>query len=302
MGRALVAGWFSFDEVVATVGDLMGRDVTLRWLQEAGWDCDAAVAPYMGEGVDWRQVDPAEYDLLVFTTGPLSDTGLMHALLDRFAGRRRWAVNVSLVAPGMRDRFDRVWERDGAGPARPDQAFTAAADLRPVLAVAYAPEQAEYGAGRHGQVGDTVRRWLEQRRLAAVELDMDMYAAHRHPRTPGQVESLVARSDVVVSMRLHGTVLGLRHGRPVVVLDPIEGGGKLTSLARLLDWPCLLPSDRVSAAALDEALAWCRTPTARERAARCRDAAVAGAERVHREVTDAARAVLPESAAVRDRV
>ena len=57
--RVLLAGWFSFDEVIATVGDELGADVVTGWLTDLGIDHDIAWAPYMERGVDWRDVDPA---------------------------------------------------------------------------------------------------------------------------------------------------------------------------------------------------------------------------------------------------
>jgi hypothetical protein len=93
--RVLLAGWFSFDEVIATVGDELGADVVARWLTELGVDHDVAWAPYLERGVDWRDVDPAAYTHLVFVSGPLADRPLLRELTETFAGVRRWAVNVS---------------------------------------------------------------------------------------------------------------------------------------------------------------------------------------------------------------
>src|SRR5438445_690828 len=78
-----------------------------------------------------------------------------------------------------------------------------------------------------------------------------------HPRRAEQVEALVRRADVVVSMRLHGLVLGLKHERPVIACDPIEGGAKVSGQAEALGWPLVLPTETVSASALDAALERC---------------------------------------------
>ena len=58
--RVLVAGWFSFDEVVATIGDELGADTVVGWLTDLDVPFDVAEAPYLGSGVDWREVDPAD--------------------------------------------------------------------------------------------------------------------------------------------------------------------------------------------------------------------------------------------------
>jgi hypothetical protein len=93
--RVPVAGWFSSDEVIATVGDELGADVVVRWLTDLGIDHDVAWAPYLERGVDWRDVDPVAYAHLVFVSGPLADRPLLRELTETFAGVRRWAVNVS---------------------------------------------------------------------------------------------------------------------------------------------------------------------------------------------------------------
>lgn len=292
--RALVTGWFSFAEVIATVGDQLGARATAQWLTEAGWGVDVAVAPYMGEGVDWRRIDPGDYDLLVFTTGPLTDTALLHDLLDRFAHCPAWALNVSPLGEHIVTRFDRVWPRDGGarpGPVAHAEIATAVAgpSATPVVGIAYAPEQPEYRGGRHADVRATVSAWARESRLADVELEMDMYAEHRYPREPAQIEALIGRTDAVVSMRLHAAVLALALGRPVVAVDAIAGGGKVSQQMSHLGWPCVLQPGQLSAAALDDALAWCRSDLAAKQVEESRQLALDDVAALADEVRDAAR-------------
>jgi Polysaccharide pyruvyl transferase len=268
--RVLVAGWFSFDEVVATVGDELGAEAVVGWLAELGVAHDVAWAPYLGRGVHWRDVDPAAYTHLVFVSGPLADRPLLRELSAAFAGAQRWAVNVSVVEETARALFDRVWERDAAGLARPDLAIDGPVPEAPVLAVAFAPGQAEYGArSRADRVRAVLEDWLACRALPWFELDMDLFA-RPHPRRPAQVEALVRRADVVVSMRLHGLVLGLKYGRPVIACDPVAGGAKVASQAAALGWPEVLDAGALTPAALDAALTRCLAaagdvPAARDR-------------------------------------
>ncbi|TFV63686.1 polysaccharide pyruvyl transferase family protein [Geodermatophilus sp. DF01-2] len=252
--RVLLAGWFSFDEVIATVGDELGADVVAGWLTERRIDHDVAWAPYLARGVDWRDVDPADYTHLVFVSGPLADRPLLRELAEAFAGAQRWAVNVSVVEESARELFDRVWERDAAGLARPDLAVEGPTPEAPVIAVAFTPTQGEYGERSQAErVRGAIEEWLAGRALPWFELDMDLFEKP-HPRRPAQVEALVRRADVVVSMRLHALVLGLKHGRPVIACDPIAGGAKVTSQASALDWPLVLPAEELTAEALDAAL------------------------------------------------
>jgi hypothetical protein len=255
-----VAGWFSFDEVIATVGDELGADVVAGWLMELGVPFDVAEAPYLGSGVHWREADPADYTHLVFVSGPISTEPLLRDLCAAFDRCARWAVNVSVVEEAGRALFHRVWERDAPGLARPDLAIHAVAGPRPtppVVAVAFAPFQTEYGdRSQSDQVRGVIEEWLAARALPWFELTMDLYEKP-HRRRPEQVETLIGRADVVVSMRLHALALGLKHGKPVIAVDAVAGGAKVTAQAGALGWPLVLPGEDLAPAALDAALSRC---------------------------------------------
>ena len=236
----LVAGWFSFDEVIATVGDELAAESVAGWLRELGVGHDVAWAPYLARGVRWRDVDPADYTHLIFVSGPIREGSLVHELCDAFVGCQRWAVNVSVVDDTACSLFHQVRERDAATGeeraqvTRCDLAIGAGESDAPVVAVAFAPVQAEYGErSRAESVRAVIEEWLATRALPWFELPMDLYD-RPHARRPAQGESLVRRADVVVSMRLHGLVLGIKHGRPVIACDPIAGGAKVRSQAEAL--------------------------------------------------------------------
>jgi Polysaccharide pyruvyl transferase len=261
--RALVTGWFSFEEVIATIGDGLGAEVVSGWLAEQGIDHDVAWAPYLDRGVHWRDVDPAAYTHLLFVTGPVRERPLLRELTGTFASARRLAVNVSVVEEAGREMFDAVWERDAPpsggrpGVVRPDLALEGAGGDAPVVAVAFTPAQAEYGERSQAErVRGAIEEWLAVRGLPWFELAMDLFEKP-HPRRAEQVEALVRRADVVVSMRLHGLVLGLKHDRPVIGCDPITGGAKVSGQAEALGWPVVLPPEEVTPAALDAALERC---------------------------------------------
>ncbi|MGY1847779.1 MULTISPECIES: polysaccharide pyruvyl transferase family protein [unclassified Blastococcus] len=281
--RVLVAGWFSFDEVIATVGDELGADAVAGWLTELGIDHDVAWAPYLGRGVHWRDVDPADYTHLVFTTGPVGrDLAPLRELTATFATARRLAVNVSVVDDAVRSMFDEVWERDAPDITRPDLAVEGPAPEAPVLAVAFAPVQGEYGdRSRADRVRGVIEEWLAARALPWFPIDTDLFDKP-HPRRPAQVEALLRRADAVVSMRLHGLVLGLKNDRPVIACDPIAGGAKVTGQARALDWPLVLDAEEVTAESLDEALARCLSGDLADAVTRSRLRGAAGIEEARR--------------------
>jgi hypothetical protein len=252
--RVLVTGWFSFDEVIATIGDELGADVVVGWLTELGIDHDVAWAPYLGRGPHWRDLDATDYTHLVFVSGPLMDMPLVRELTAAFDHAQRWAVNVSVVPDDASGLFHRVWARDAPGLARPDLAIGTATPDVPVVAVAFAPTQEEYGDRSQADgVRATIEGWLGARGMSWFELDMDLYAKPNE-RFPAQVEALVRRADVLVSMRLHGLVLGLTHGVPVIACDAIAGGAKVSAQAAALGWPVVLRAGEIDPTTLDAAL------------------------------------------------
>jgi hypothetical protein len=252
--RVLVTGWFSFDEVVATIGDELGADVVIGWLTELGVEHDVAWAPYLGRGPHWRDLDPTEYTHLVFVSGPLMDMPLLRELTAAFGSAQRIAVNVSAVPDDARPLFHQVWERDAPGLARPDLAIGTTTPDVPVVAVAFAPAQEEYGSrSRADAVRATIDGWLRARAMPWFELDMDLFDKP-YERFPAQVEALIRRADVVVSMRLHALVLGLAHGVPVIACDAVAGGAKVSAQAAALGWPVVLLAGEIDPTTLDAAL------------------------------------------------
>jgi hypothetical protein len=68
--------------------------------------------------------------------------------------------------------------------------------------------------------------------------------------------------DAVVTTRLHGLVLGLKAGVPVLAVDPVAGGGKVTAQGKALGWPVVAAEDAGDTALLDSRLKWCLSPEA----------------------------------------
>jgi Polysaccharide pyruvyl transferase len=274
--KSLVAGWFSFDEVVATVGDLLARDVLCGWLERAGIAYEVANAPLVGGGVDWRTVDPATCDRVIFVCGPFGRRPLLEELVEHFGGRPLVGVNLSMLeGEAGWDPFDLLFERDGGDgrPTRPDLAFLAPRPpTLPITAVLLAQPQAEYGKGLHGAAAAAIARLPDPRSTALFHTDTDLIDAERI-RGAAEVVSLVGLADVVVTTRLHGMVLSLREGVPAVAIDAIPGGAKVIRQAAALGWPAALRADELSDEALGEAWDYCRTEAARGRARECAEQA-----------------------------
>ncbi|HSH58424.1 MAG TPA: polysaccharide pyruvyl transferase family protein [Acidimicrobiales bacterium] len=265
--RALVAGFFSFRRGAATAGDLLARDVTCEWLDEAGLPYDVAVAPPFVGGVDWRAVDPRRYSHLIFVCGPFLDDRGQRALLGRFPHCRLLGLNLSMLAPGGRNPFDVLLERDSPNTGRPDITLCSSSPKVPVVGFCLR-EHAEGTREAHA----AIRRLLNGREMSVVEIDTRLDTNTTGLRSAAEVESLLARMDVVVTTRLHGMVLALRNGVPVIAIDPQPGGQKIRRQAETIGWPLVFNGEALTDESLQEAFSFCLTPAAREAARECADA------------------------------
>lgn len=273
--RVLVTGWSSVLHGEATAGDVLAMRTVERSLRTSGIRHDTAWSRVMCPpgGLALDDADPREYSHLVFVCGPATGEAVLD-LHERFAHCTRIAVGVSVLDPGdpAVAGFHRVIPRDHPDTEpRPDLAAVAPqrdTPAMPVLGVLLTGGQREYGARRrHEAVTDAVRPWLDG--LDAGLLDLDTRLDPRDWRlasSPEQFHAVLTRLDAVVSMRMHGLVLGLKAAVPVVALDPVAGGGKVTAQARALDWPAVLGAEDLTPEALDRSLAWCLSAEGRARA------------------------------------
>lgn len=269
----LLTGWSGVVHGEATAGDVLSMAAVAGSLDQAGIACDTGWSEVMCPpgGLDLANADPAAYTHLVWACGPLSGTPVLQTAA-RFAGCRRIAVGVSVLDPDdpAVAAFDTVIARDTEGASgQVDLAARPVSGSVPVVGVFLSSGQHEYRARRrHEQVNTALGNWLGSRDLAALPLDTRLDPRDwRLATTPAQLESVVRRVDVVVTTRLHGLVLALKNGVPVVAVDPVTGGAKVTAQARAWNWP-VLSADDLTETVLDSALAHAQSEVGRSIARR----------------------------------
>jgi hypothetical protein len=272
--KVLIAGWFSFTDGHATAGDILTRDVACEWLQQAGFSYDIAVAPPFQAGVDWRSVDPRDYQYVLFVCGPFQNGELEQEFLSHFRGCRLIGLNLSMNIPlDTWNPWDFLIERDSSETAHPDIAFYSNQELVPVIGVCLV--EAYEGATVMVEAANAaIDRLMSSRPVSVVEIDTRLDANSTRLRSPAEIEALIARMDVVVTTRLHGTVLALKNGVPVVAIDPEAGGAKIQRQASIIGWPVVFNVDTLTDEALQNALNYCLTDSARAKARECRERAI----------------------------
>jgi hypothetical protein len=270
----------------ATAGDLMACEVACDWLRSAGHTFDVALAPPFTGGVDWRTVDPNAYSHLVFVCGPFRNIGpAITDFLKCFAHCRRIGLDLSMIEPVEAwNPFDLLLERDSNRAARPDISFLCCQGRLPVVGVCLVHPQKEYrDRGRHEVANEAIRRLLAVREVAAVPIDTRLDENSTGLRTTREVESLIARMDMLLTTRLHGTVLALKNGVPALAVDPIAGGAKIRRQAETVGWPVVFTADAIDDAALQQAFDYCLTAPARAKALACAEHARGQLSRVRDE-------------------
>jgi hypothetical protein len=276
--RALIIG------LLSTVGDIEVLEQVQAELSVAGIAYD--VAPYKPRirvgnpaWLDARTADPDAYTHLIVVCGPFTQT-MFHKerdLFNRFAHCVWVGVNLSMLDPlASFNPFDALIERDSDAISRPDLSLLHRSERVPVVGICLAGTQPEYGSRQdHHLAEEKIRSLLKRRNVAVLELDTKWPQARNSAgiANVAQFESLCARVDVLATTRLHGMVLALKNGVPVVAVDAVIGGDKVTRQAEVLHWPEVFAVDAVSDAELDLALDRCLAASAKKAALDCAEAA-----------------------------
>jgi hypothetical protein len=265
--RVLLVGWFSFENSDSTAGDFLVCDVVRQWLVLAGHSCDVALAaPFQG-GVDLNRVDPHHYSHVVFVCGPFMQNAFEAQFLGRFAECFVVGVNLTLPIPlDVWNPFDFLVERDSSHAAHPDLAFASVQKRVPVTGVCLVEP---YDGAIVDVANMAVERLIAAREMAVVPIDTRLDINATGLRTKDEVESILARMAVVITTRLHGTILALKNGVPALAIDPEQGGAKFKRQAETIGWPVVFTADALDERSLQEALDYCLSDTARAKAREC---------------------------------
>jgi hypothetical protein len=279
--KVLVTGWFSFEQMGASAGDLLARDLVCSWLENAACNYDVAVASPFSDGIDWRDSHANDYSAVIFICGPFGNGPPVTDFLEYFSDVPLIGLNLSMLQGlDVWNPFHLLLERDSSETRRPDLVFLTRQPKVPVVGLILVHPQEEYGDRAMHQVADNaLQRLIESREMAVIPIDTRLDENQAGLRTAAEVESLIAKTDVVLTTRLHGMVLAIKNGVPPLVVDPIAGGAKILRQAETIGWPVVLKADDISDAKLDEAFDYCLSDEARSstrECQRCAESALSG--------------------------
>ena len=284
----LVSGWFSFENMGATAGDLIACDVLCNWLTSAGISYEIAYAPPFDGGVRWQHTDPGKYTHIIFVCGPFGNGWPVTEFLEHFKGVKLVGLNLTLLESLEQwNPFEFCYERDSASSHRPDITFASCSERIPVVGVILAHLQKEYGSrSKHAEANEAIQNLVSSRHIVRIDIDTSLENNAGGLKTPEEIESLIAKMDIVVTTRLHGLALSIKNGVPVVALDPIEGGDKITRQARSIGWPVVFSPGQYSPEKIEEAFQFCTTNEAKALALKCAETAREKVEAMGKELMD----------------
>src|SRR6185436_9809614 len=191
--------------------------------------------------------------------------------------------------------FVAIFERDSSARVTPDVTF-AATDLKvPVVGLILVGPQEEYPTERHDLAQSIMENILKSRDVAVVPIDTRLDINKHGLSSPAQIESLIAKMDVVFTTRLHGAVIALRRQVPPVVIDSIPGGTKLYKQMKRIGWPLAFHTGDLDRKRVEEAFDYALTEAARQEAIKCAAAAREELQQLERDFLQAFQGELSQA-------
>lgn len=232
---------------VTTIGDLMAIYNVALWLRphvqkvDVGWNGNLFDLNPLCVSTD--DLNKKDYDAMVYVCGPL--TAGHRNFFSQFSSIKKIAIGVSITAaanPG--ELVDAVYIRDSNSESNFDLAladvgyphFKAHPKIRDDrIAICLVGDQAEYGADDgYEKAANIVDRATEGYRTVPVQTLLDPSRP-----IPAGVELDLQSGSSLITTRLHGALLAIYHDVPVISVDQIKGGAKVSRLLSKLDWPVL---------------------------------------------------------------
>jgi hypothetical protein len=267
-GPRVLLCWYGTLQGHGTIGDLYAVQSVAARLQARGISFAHATAnaslEIPGPRVDLDAVDPADYDTLVFTCGPIiRGHPMVETITQRFGGLRKIGVSVSIF-PGEHashaQPFDDLLAREGQAEAFGDVAIVAplpslgsrrqARSGSMTIGLAMRGPQGEYGPERalSDQAQSLAMAVCDalggRHRLGIIEIEHHL---DRFRENPATLESQYGACDLIITSRFHGAILALRNEVPFIAIDQIRGGGKVTTLLGLTGWPFIFGAESAQA-------------------------------------------------------
>jgi hypothetical protein len=225
---------------------------------------------------------------VVLVCGPITDSRDLSDLLSVHRHAIKIAAGVSVLAnhARMNRRFHHIVGRDGIDPSYFDLAISKTVEPAgnrrfETVGVCLRGPQSEYGTRRAGMAHQAEATFNNAaRELALRPLEIDTVLSPQNGA--GAIHAGFAASDIVLTTRMHGALLALAAGKPVIAIDQVPGGAKVSAVIGKTGWPFVFRAEQASAETV-------RSAVDELRAGKWEDQVI-GAQAKIRELTDEALA------------
>ena len=217
---------------------------------------------------------------IVFVCGPLVNSPELSYFLARHKDAQKFAVGVSILPNHVEQthRFDATLPRDGTPNATFDLALAHYNRKSPTEFVRHAPalagiclcgKQSEYGPDRPAhsdRAQELIATAVQRAGLRTITIDTRLGPGN----SVAQIEEQFRSVDLVLTTRMHGALYGLAHGKPVIAIDQIRGGAKVSELLKRVEWPLVYGVDDLNEALFADGIQRALSPDMRTAAIEAR--------------------------------
>ncbi len=251
-------GSWSHDRSYMTIGDVRSVEGVGLRLESIGFNVCVLYENGIYPGNKIRSIAYDEIVIantlgFVFICGPLHAYGKANEFFAAFHEIPRIAVNVSKVPIdfAVEAHFDLIVWRDSADVRTFDNAMDPRAgepvlkeEVRSGIGVCLVSDQGEYGeAGKLStKVKELIYDALEKTRENSFDISTILGS-----RNIKDVELEFFRPELIITTRLHGSLFALGHETPVIAIDQIRGGAKVSRIVGdELGWPYTYKIDNLN--------------------------------------------------------
>jgi hypothetical protein len=249
--KIIITGWFSHE--VATFGDTQAMELVANWLSSNGYDFDISASKRSRvNGVPLDQIDFKDYDTLIYVCGPWLGKNIQFRRLGENFMHHKNRITKIGVDLSVRDNnhgFDMLLPRDFFDIKNPDLVFGVEnSESIPVVGLFMVHGQGEYGKlQRHKLVKQCIEEYFKQTDCHVIDLcTHDTHDKISKFNNIQELESIIRKCDYIITTRMHGLVYSLKNNIPVLAIDCIAGGAKVTAQAEAVGWPAILNGDGIT--------------------------------------------------------
>jgi polysaccharide pyruvyl transferase WcaK-like protein len=178
--------------------------------------------------------------------------------------------------------FDQILPRDGVPGATFDLALAryenhqleTARKPGEYDAVCFRGLQTEYGPTRSALYQSVERMLLEKLNSIGGPIHHITTVIDPSANSAENIIRSIGKARLIATTRMHAAIYALANHRPVVAVDQIPGGAKVSSMLETIEWPLVFKADIIDKATLDAAFERAKSMDIIATVERCRREAI----------------------------